>query len=86
MPSDASEEFDEDMASPLRDLSSASPRSLRDQQFTYYMADVEQISNELGILWEPEKDIAFSTVFPFIGFLWNLQDKTVSIPQSKRDK
>ena len=41
------EEFDKDMAFPLRDLSCTSPRSLIDAQFTYADANIDYISNKL---------------------------------------
>jgi hypothetical protein len=86
MPDDTPEEFDEDMATPIWDLSDTSTRSEQDMRFTYCLDDVDRISEELGIPWEREKDINFSSTVPFIGFEWDLQNKTVEIPQSKKDK
>jgi hypothetical protein len=86
MPNDTHEEFTEDMATPLRDLSQTSPRSSLDAQFNYCMADVDSLSNELGIPWEHTKDVPFASAFPFIGFFWNLESRTVSIPNDKKAK
>jgi hypothetical protein len=86
MPNDHHEEFDEDCSAPILDLSTQSPRSIEDAKFTYAMADIDQLSDELGIPWEITKDIPFSTEAPFIGFLWNLETYTVAIPESKKTK
>ncbi|RXW18848.1 hypothetical protein EST38_g7017 [Candolleomyces aberdarensis] len=41
----------------------------------------------LGVPWHPEKgDGVFREVFTFIGFLWNLPNKTVSLPEAKHLK
>lgn len=50
------------------------------------MQDIDRISEELGIPWEKTKDIPFGSVFPFIGFSWDLEHSTVSIPQAKKEK
>ncbi|KIJ91149.1 hypothetical protein K443DRAFT_686274 [Laccaria amethystina LaAM-08-1] len=36
------------------------------------MADIDALSDKLGIPWEKAKDIPFATTVPFIGFLWDL--------------
>ena len=72
MPNDAHEEFTEDMAFPIQDLSRASPRSLMDSQFSYCMADIDSLSDKLGIPWERAKDVPFSSSIPYIGFLWDI--------------
>jgi hypothetical protein len=43
------EEFDEDCATPCRDLSSQSPHSPEDQLYTYNFDDIDRISDQLGI-------------------------------------
>jgi len=50
------------------------------------MADIDRISEELGIPWETKKDIPFQSRVPFIGLLWDLDNHTVSITDSKRSK
>jgi hypothetical protein len=50
------------------------------------MADIDALSNDLGIPWETKKDIPFSSIAPFIGFSWNLTNRTVSLPESKKAK
>ena len=61
-------------------------RSHEDEQFTYCMADIDVLSNDLGIPWETGKDLPFSDVTPFIGFSWDLTNRTVSLPESKKAK
>ena len=82
----ASEEFNEDCSSPIADLSLASSHSLHNASFTYSLADIDTISNELGIPWEICKDQPFSHSTIYIGFVWNLCERTVSLSQSKADK
>ena len=50
------------------------------------MADIDAVSDSLGIPWEVEKDIPFGEVAPFIGFSWDLANHTVSLPDSKKEK
>ncbi len=45
-------EFDEDMSSFMRDLSSKSNRLETDMDYTYCMADIDTLAEELGIPWE----------------------------------
>ncbi|TFY79851.1 hypothetical protein EWM64_g4163 [Hericium alpestre] len=86
LPDGRTEEFDEDMVFPIRDLSSSSQRSANDARFSCNLDDINRISDILGIPWQLEKDIPFSTEFPFTGFLWNLSNKTVAIPDAKKSK
>jgi hypothetical protein len=86
MPNDAFEEFTEDMALPICDLSQDSPRSEHEAQFSYSMADIDSFSDKLGIPWERAKDIPFSPVITYIGFHWDIEARTVSIPETKKTK
>ena len=61
-------------------------RSHTDEQFTYCMADIDTLSDDLGIPWEADKDIPFGEVTPFIGFTWDLANCMVSLPDSKKEK
>ncbi|CAA7269340.1 unnamed protein product [Cyclocybe aegerita] len=69
MPNGKLEEFDKDATFPLQDLSNKSARSDEDRKYTYCMADIDTLCEELGIPWEAEKDIPFQSAVPFIGFL-----------------
>jgi len=86
MPDGRTEEFDEDCSTPILDLSNRTPQSAEDSRYTYTFSDIDDISDQLGIPWEREKDIPFGTEAPFIGFTWNLENQTVSIPDPKKTK
>src|SRR5277367_835172 len=86
MPDGLPAEFDEDAAHPIRDFFHLPDSSLFDSPFTYCDADVDDISGQLGIPWEPSKTIPFSYVVPYLGFEWNLSDRTVAIPERKKTK
>ena len=86
MPDGRPSEFDEDMHAQMQDLSTASPRGVQDSEYTYCLADVDAVAEELGIPWERSKDIDFTTVFPYIGFSWDLEANRVSIPAAKKEK
>ena len=85
LPNDHAEEFAEDMSTPLRDLS-VHREETRDVNYAYSMDDVDAISDRLGVPWERSKDVPFSRVVPFIGFDWNLESKTVSLQNKKKEK
>jgi hypothetical protein len=86
LPDGRREEFDDDFEFPIQDLSSASPRSADDSQYTYCFADINAVTDPLGYTWALEKDIPFGNTPIFFGFEWNLSEKQVSVPRSKRDK
>ena len=84
LPNDQPEEFAEDMSMPLRDLSRE--RNRGNEEYAYSMDDVDEISTRLGIPWERSKDIPFGQVTPFIGFDWDIENKTVSLQERKKGK
>lgn len=86
LPDGRTEEYDEDCSSPLRNLSTQSLRPPTDRAFCYNLDDVDRISAELGIPWEPSKDIPFCDAPTFIGFVWDLSKRTVQLTDSKRAK
>lgn len=77
------EEFSEDCSRPLIDLSHSSPRNPHDQQFSYNLDDVDHLSEELGIPWETTKDQPFDASTIYIGFVWDIQARTVSLSPTK---
>ena len=85
LPNDHIEEFAEDMSLPLRDLSSRREPTANPEH-AYSMDDVDEISAKLGISWERSKDVPFGRVVPFIGFDWDLENKTVSLQEKKKNK
>ena len=86
MPDDSPAEFDEDAAHPMVDFSSLPNCSSIDSQFTYCDVDIDNISEQLGIPWEPSKTVPFSSSVQYLGFDWNLVERTVAITEKKKDK
>jgi len=86
MPNGHPEEFDEDMASPLCDLSSVSACPPNDALFTYADININNLSETLGIPWEVSKSIPFGSVVPYLSFIWDLDARTVAIPEEKKIK
>ena len=86
LPDDSPAEFDEDAACPLADHSSLPNCSDLDALFTYCDTDIDSISGQLGIPWEPSKTIPFSSSVPYLGFDWNLAERTVAITEKKKAK
>ena len=83
---DAFAEFDEDASFPIRDLSFSLIRPTADMSFTYCDADIDVLSEKLGIPWEGSKTIPFNASVPYLGFEWNLSTHTVSITEGKTTK
>jgi len=86
MPDGCPEEFDEDMATPLCDLSDTSACSPHDARFAYADKDIDLLSDELGIPWETSETIPFGAVVPYLSFVWDLDMRTVAIPVEKKLK
>jgi hypothetical protein len=80
MPDGAHEEFDEDCSTRLRIFAS------EDCEYAYKDSDIDSISNGLGIVWETSKTVPFNFSIPYLGFIWDLKDRTVTIPDSKKHK
>ena len=85
LPSGQVEEFAEDMSAPLRNLPSRSEGG-SNNGLSFSIDDVDEISTRLGIPWERSKDVPFGKIVPFIGFDWNLEEKTVSLQEKKKEK
>ena len=86
LPSGHPEEFDEDCSMPLQDRVNASPRAAEDQPFAYADEDINQISQRLGIRWEPSKTIPFGPEVPYLGFRWDLRNQVVHLREEKKAK
>ncbi|KAJ2911289.1 hypothetical protein MD484_g9125, partial [Candolleomyces efflorescens] len=50
------------------------------------MGDVDRISEQLGIPWERSKEVPFGSSAQYIGFVWDLEARTVSLPEEKAKK
>jgi hypothetical protein len=75
LPDNLPAEFDEDVAAIFND-----------SLFSYCDADIDTLSEYLGIPWKPSKTILFSDMVSFLGFQWNLSSKTVEITKEKKTK
>jgi hypothetical protein len=54
--------------------------------YTYSEKLIWDIAAELGWPWSPSKHFPFKTTFTYIGFTWDLEAKTVHIPDKKKQK
>lgn len=86
LPDGTPEQFDEDCSAVLQDLAERSPRSKEDRDFAYADADIDELSQHLGICWEPSKSVPFGPKVPYLGFLWDLNTRTVCLLEKKRLK
>lgn len=82
MPDGSIEEFDNDLSSPVK----SQPSTTKDNIFTCDIDDIDAITRPLGVPWAKEKDQPFSSCPTYIGFYWDLQKRTVGIPDRKKDK
>ena len=78
-------EFTEDCSHPIRDPSEGSPGN-EVITHAYDFKHINQISDCLGIPWEPSKDTPFSSAPVFIGFVWDIENKTVTLTPAKCSK
>ena len=79
LPDGSLKEFDKDCAFTLQDFTATRNKTSVDHPFTYDLTDVNNISNILGIPWEPCKDVPCSTSPMFIDFTWDLEHHTVAL-------
>ena len=86
LPSGPAKEFDEDCSAPLQDLAESSPQSHQDQNFAYADADIDKLSDRLGIKWQASKSVPFGEEVPYLGFQWNLQSRKVYLTDEKKTK
>ena len=54
--------------------------------YSYDESDIWRVADSLGWPWAPKKCFPFAPQFTYIGFLWDLEAKTVSLPDAKRTK
>ena len=77
------EQFAEDLGFPLQHIQTYQTRATA---FPYDFKEIDQVTDPLGIPWERSKDVAFSAKVIFAGFEWDLNSKTVALPETKRAK
>jgi hypothetical protein len=83
LPETGMEHFTEGLDFPLRHI-----RDHEDQghTFPYGFDEINEITTPLGVPWELSKDVEFSKIVIFAGFVWDLEKKRVSLPESKKEK
>ncbi|KAF8624454.1 hypothetical protein AX15_005866 [Amanita polypyramis BW_CC] len=81
-PDGRQEEWPEDLQFPLRNF----PHRVPGQEHAYTMDDIDEYSAYLGIPWQRSKDLPFSTTTTYLGFIWDLNARTVALSDSKKDK
>jgi hypothetical protein len=86
MPNGRPAEFDEDASFFLQNLSAASLRSYENVLFSYCDDDIDLLSTTLGIPWELSKTVPFSSRVPYLGFIWDLEARTVTLSDEKKAK
>ena len=67
LPDDCVEDFIEDFANPILDLSSVSARSSECTAYTYSFCDIDTLSERLGLPWSLRKDQWWGTTLAFTG-------------------
>lgn len=85
LPKGHPEEFDKDCSVPLWDWAESSP-SYPDNAFLYLDAEIDAVSERLGVHWKPFKAVPFSFEIPFLGLCWDLRAQTVCLLKKKRVK
>ena len=75
------EQFAEDLAFPIRHIHDYPSGTFL---YPYDFEEIDRVTKPLSILWESSKDVPFSQTVPFIGFLWNLDQKKVELPEPKK--
>lgn len=78
-----SEHFAEDLAFPIRHIKS---HRQGDVVYSYGVKDIDDITRPLGIPWETSKDIPFGSIITFAGLSWDLENKRVALPDTKKEK
>jgi hypothetical protein len=76
--------YAEDLGFDVVDVSGSSTRSDHDASFAYNMADIDAVTDPLGIVWGASKTLPFAPANIYLGFLWNVQLRTVAVPPDKR--
>jgi hypothetical protein len=85
-PDGSFEEFDNNCQHPIRALPANNHTSDPNAPLAYMLDHVDTISEKLGIPWEKSKDQPFGSSFTYLGFLWDIRNKLVSLTERKREK
>lgn len=60
--------------------------SVTPYEYLFGLIHIYDKSRPLGVPWHPVKWTDFAFAFTYLGFLWNLTDRSVTLPESKRLK
>lgn len=60
--------------------------SMNPPAFAYNEESIYQIGTTFGLPWKKKKTRPFSNTFIYLGFLWDIQARTVAIPEPKKAK
>ncbi|KLO03945.1 hypothetical protein SCHPADRAFT_948152, partial [Schizopora paradoxa] len=82
LPDGTVEEFDNELSFPLL----PQPSSKSGNRYSCDINDIDAITDPLGVPWAKEKDQPFSSRPTYIGFYWDLQERTVGLPDKKKAK
>jgi hypothetical protein len=85
-PDGSFEEFDDSCQHPIKALPVISCAPNLDAPLAYTLDHVDAISEKLGIPWETSKDQPFGSSFTYLGFLWDIDNKLVSLTERKQTK
>lgn len=55
-------------------------------RYAHGLKEIYTHSRPLGVPWHPLKWCDFAAIFVYLGFLWNLVNHTVELPDTKREK
>ena len=83
LPDVGAEHFAEDLSFPIRQIHTSCSNNTA---YPYDMGEIDAVTAPLGIPWEASKDIPFNQIVPFIGLTWDLENKTVSLSEAKKEK
>jgi hypothetical protein len=62
------------------------PSSPLKLHFSYDESIIWSVAEELGWPWAPKKFVPFASSFLYISFLWDIENKRVTLPLSKKTK
>jgi hypothetical protein len=60
--------------------------SASEPHFSYDESIIWSVADQLGWPWALNKFVPFASSFLYIGFLWDIQAKMVTLPEAKKSK
>ncbi|RDB20394.1 hypothetical protein Hypma_012506 [Hypsizygus marmoreus] len=54
--------------------------------YAYGLMDIKRMIEPLGVPWHPDKGQDFSSSFVYLGFLWDIDSRVVSLTDTKRQR